>query len=141
MTGVLAGLFGVGGGALLVPILYQMLGMAGIPEEVQMPMAVGTSLAIIIPTSIRSFFAHRRRGAVDDQVLRQWAIPVVLGVLMGSFIARYASPEVFKFVFVGVASVSAIRLLSGKENLAIRCVVLSSCEEVLVRFTHLVPSI
>ena len=119
ITGILAGVFGVGGGALLVPILYQVFGMVGMQEEVQMPMAVGTSLAIIIPTSIRSLTAHRQRGAVDESVLRQWAIPAILGVLIGSFIARFAPPEVFKFVFVGVASVSAVRLLFGRDNLVI----------------------
>ncbi|WP_164230729.1 sulfite exporter TauE/SafE family protein, partial [Stenotrophomonas maltophilia] len=73
------------------------------------------SLAIIIPTSIRSFQAHRARGAVDLDVLKAWAVPVVLGVVIGSFIARYAPPAVFKAVFVFVAGLSAFRLLTGKE--------------------------
>ncbi len=111
ITGILAGVFGVGGGALIVPVLYELFRVLNVPEEVRMPLSVGTSLAIIIPTSIRSFRAHRERGAVDMDVLKAWAIPTVFGVLIGSFIARYAPPYVFKFVFVGIAGISAMRLL------------------------------
>ena len=70
LTGVLAGLFGVGGGAVIVPILFEVFGILGIDDEVRMPLAVGTSLAIIIPTSIRSFRGHYLKGAVDMSVLR-----------------------------------------------------------------------
>lgn len=116
ITGLLAGVFGVGGGAVAVPILYELFRLVGVPEEVRMPLCVGTSLAIIIPTSIRSFNAHRAKGAVDMSILRVWAVPVVLGVIMGSFIARYAPADLFKAVFVVVAGISAIRLLFGKDT-------------------------
>jgi uncharacterized membrane protein YfcA len=116
VTGVLAGVFGVGGGALIVPVLYELFRMVGVPEEVRMPLCVGTSLAIIIPTSIRSFNAHRAKGAVDMSVLRQWAVPVIAGVIAGSLVARYAPADLFKAVFVLVAGVSAIRLLFGKDS-------------------------
>ena len=116
VTGLLAGVFGVGGGAVIVPVLYELFRLQGIPEETRMPLAVGTSLAIIVPTSIRSFRAHRAKGAVDLSILKTWAVPVVLGVIAGSFIARYAPPELFKAVFVVVAGVSAIRLLFGRDS-------------------------
>jgi uncharacterized membrane protein YfcA len=116
LTGILAGVFGVGGGALAVPVLYELFRFVGVPEEVRMPLCVGTSLAIIIPTSIRSFNAHRAKGAVDMSILRVWAVPVVLGVAMGSVIARYAPADLFKAVFVGVAGISALRLLFGKDS-------------------------
>ncbi|HEX2510685.1 MAG TPA: sulfite exporter TauE/SafE family protein [Microvirga sp.] len=116
VTGVLAGVFGVGGGAVVVPVLYELFRLVGVPDEVRMPLCVGTSLAIIIPTSIRSFNAHRARGAVDMSILRTWAVPVVIGVVMGSFIARFAPADLFKAVFVGVAGVSAARLLLGKDT-------------------------
>jgi uncharacterized membrane protein YfcA len=116
VTGVLAGVFGVGGGAVIVPVLYELFRMVGVPEEVRMPLCVGTSLAIIIPTSIRSFSAHRAKGAVDMSVLKQWAVPVVVGVIAGSLVARYAPADLFKAVFVLVAGVSAIRLLFGKDS-------------------------
>src|SRR3712207_3524515 len=107
ITGVLAGVFGVGGGAVIVPVLYELFRLVGVPEEVRMPLCVGTSLAIIIPTSIRSFRAHHAKGAVDMAVLRRWAVPVVLGVMAGSVIARYAPADLFKGVFVFVAGISA----------------------------------
>jgi uncharacterized protein len=112
-TGFLAGVFGVGGGAVIVPVLYELFGLLNVPEAVRMPLCVGTSLAIIIPTSIRSFQAHKAKGAVDMSILKIWAIPVILGVLAGSYIARFAPANLFKLVFVFVAGVSAIRLLSG----------------------------
>ncbi len=116
LTGLLAGVFGVGGGAVAVPILYELFRILEVPEEVRMPLCVGTSLAIIIPTSIRSFNAHRAKGAVDMSILRVWAVPVVLGVIVGSVIARYAPADLFKAVFVIVAGISAIRLLFGKDT-------------------------
>ncbi|WP_296476154.1 sulfite exporter TauE/SafE family protein [Roseinatronobacter sp.] len=113
LTGMLAGMFGVGGGALIVPVLYEVFGMLDVPDETRMPLAVGTSLAIIIPTSIRSWLSHRARGAVDAQLLRVWAVPIVLGVLVGATIARFAPALVFQLVFVVVAGVNAIKLISG----------------------------
>ena len=92
LTGVLAGVFGVGGGAVIVPVLYELFRFLGVPDDVRMPLCVGTSLAIIIPTSIRSFRAHRERGAVDMTILRAWAVPTVLGVILGSAFARFAPP-------------------------------------------------
>ena len=116
ITGILAGVFGVGGGALAVPVLYELFRIVGVPEEVRMPLCVGTSLAIIIPTSIRSFNAHRPPGAGGRSVLGVWAVPVIVGVIMGSYVARYAPADLFKAVFVGVAGISAIRLLFGKDT-------------------------
>lgn len=115
LTGLLAGVFGVGGGAVIVPVLYELFAIVGVPTDIRMPLCVGTSLAIIIPTSIRSFQAHRAKGAVDLDVLKAWAIPIVVGVLVGSVVARYAPPGLFKVVFVFVAGLSAWRLLAGKE--------------------------
>ncbi|MGO4524123.1 sulfite exporter TauE/SafE family protein [Microvirga sp. 2MCAF35] len=116
ITGLLAGVFGVGGGAVAVPILYELFRILEVPEEVRMPLCVGTSLAIIIPTSLRSFSAHKAKGAVDMSILRVWAVPVVLGVIVGSIIARYAPADLFKTVFVVVAGISAVRLLFGKDT-------------------------
>ncbi len=112
-TGFLAGVFGVGGGAIIVPVIYSVFGLMAVPEEVRMPLAVGTSLAVIIPTSIQSFRTHRAKGAVDMSILRIWAVPVVLGVVAGSMIARFAPASLFKLVFVVVAGFSAMRLLFG----------------------------
>ena len=116
LSGFLAGLFGIGGGAILVPVFYECFRLAGVPLEVRMPLCVGTSLAVIIPTSIRSFNAHRAKGLVDLSILKVWAVPVVLGVMVGSYIARYAPADLFKIVFVVVATISAIRLLFAADR-------------------------
>ena len=116
LAGFLAGIFGIGGGAVLVPVLYECFRIAGVPLDARMPLCIGTSLAIIIPTSIRSWQAHRKRGSVDMDILLKWALPVLLGVILGSVIARYAPEKLFKVVFVGVAWTAAARLLLGKES-------------------------
>jgi len=114
-TGVLAGLFGVGGGAIVVPALYAGFGAIGVPDEVRTQLCIGTSLAVIIPTSIQSFRAHQASGTVDRTILRRWIVPVFIGVLFGGIIARFAAPAVFRAVFTGVASFSGLRLLFGKD--------------------------
>src|ERR1035437_6232071 len=81
LSGFLAGLFGIGGGAVLVPVFYECFRLAGVPLEVRMPLCVGTSLAVIIPTSISSFRAHYLRGAVDMDILKIWWLPIVTGVI------------------------------------------------------------
>jgi uncharacterized membrane protein YfcA len=116
LSGFLAGLFGIGGGAILVPVFYECFRLAGVPLEVRMPLCIGTSLAIIIPTSITSFRAHFNRGAVDMVILKQWWLPVVFGVLAGSVTARYAPERLFKIVFVMVAYSAATRLLLGRDS-------------------------
>jgi uncharacterized membrane protein YfcA len=114
LSGFLAGLFGIGGGAILVPVFYECFRWAGVPLEARMPLCVGTALAIIIPTSVRSYRAHKVRGAVDTEVVSLWWLPVLAGVLTGSVIARYAPERLFKIVFVMVAFGAAARLLSAK---------------------------
>jgi uncharacterized membrane protein YfcA len=116
LAGFFAGIFGIGGGAILVPVFYECFRLAGVPMEVRMPLCIGTSLAIIIPTSIRSFRAHHARGAVDMEILKIWWLPVVIGVIAGSITARYAPERLFKIVFVGVAWSAAARLLLARDN-------------------------
>jgi len=116
ITGLLAGMFGVGGGAVIVPVLYQIFVFLDVPEAVRMHLAVGTSLAIIIPTSVQSFRAHFAKGKVMMDVLTIWAVPVVLSVLLGGVIAAYAPPILLKLVFVLVAGSNATKLLVGRED-------------------------
>lgn len=113
VTGVLAGLFGVGGGTVIVPVIYELFRILDVPEAVRMPLSVGTSLAIIIPTSIRSFKTHYDKGAVDMPFIKAWTVPVVVGVILGSIIAGFAPAYVFKLVFIVVAGFSSIRLMFG----------------------------
>jgi uncharacterized protein len=116
LSGFFAGIFGIGGGAVLVPVFYECFRLAGVPLEVRMPLCIGTSLAIIIPTSIRSFRAHHARGAVDMEILKTWWLPIVIGVIAGSITARYAPERLFKIVFVGVAWSAAARLLLARDT-------------------------
>src|SRR6266566_3994019 len=70
----------IGGGAVIVPVLYEVFRILGVPEEVRMQLCVGTSLAIIVPTTIQSYRAHRARGAVIENIVRLWALPAIAGV-------------------------------------------------------------
>jgi uncharacterized protein len=111
ITGLLAGLFGIGGGAVIVPVLYEVFRVLGVPEEVRMQLCVGTSIAIILPTTIRSFLAHRAKGFVIPRVIRLWALPAVIGVTCGAVIAAFAPPAVFKVAFVLIAAFIASKFL------------------------------
>ncbi|HUY67928.1 MAG TPA: sulfite exporter TauE/SafE family protein [Alphaproteobacteria bacterium] len=86
-TGLIAGLFGVGGGTVMVPVLFALLRAGGAPADVAMHMAAGTSLMTIIPTSLCSWRAHARHGAVDGRILRRWAPSVTIGAALGAAIA------------------------------------------------------
>jgi uncharacterized membrane protein YfcA len=116
VTGVLAGLFGIGGGAVIVPVLYEAFRLFGVPEQVRMQLCIGTSLAIIVPTTVRSYLAHREKGLVLGEVVRAWAVPAVGGVAAGALIAAFAPPGVFKLAFALVASGIAVKLLFGGEG-------------------------
>jgi uncharacterized membrane protein YfcA len=116
LSGFMAGLFGIGGGAVLVPVFYECFRLAGVPLEVRMPLCIGTSLAVIIPTSIRSFRAHYLRGAVDLEILKAWWVAILVGVVAGSVTARFAPERLFKYVFVAVAWSATIRLFFGRDS-------------------------
>jgi uncharacterized protein len=116
VTGILAGLFGIGGGALIVPVLYEVFRVLGVPDEVRFQLCVGTSLAIIVPTNVLSFRIHRDKGAVMMDVVRQWTLPAVIGVAAGSAVAGFAPAAVLKLAFVLVGSVIAFKLLIGRDD-------------------------
>ncbi len=116
ITGLLAGLFGVGGGGVIVPVLYEIFRVMQVPDDVRMQLCVGTSLAIIIPTSIRSFRAHRSRRDLPVEILRIWALPVTAGVLIGGVIAAFAPASIFKIAFVVIALTIGAKFLFGRES-------------------------
>ena len=111
VTGILAGLFGIGGGAVIVPVLYEVFQLLNVPDAVRMQLCVGTSIAIIVPTAIRSYLTHRAKGLVIPNVIRLWALPAVIGVACGAVIAAFAPPAVFKIAFVLIAGLIAIKFL------------------------------
>jgi uncharacterized protein len=116
VTGVLAGLFGIGGGALIVPVLYEVFGAMSVADEVRFQLCVGTSMAIIVPTNVLSFLTHRDKAAVMMDVVRRWALPAIAGVATGSTIAAFAPSAVLKLAFVMIASIIATKLLLGRES-------------------------
>ena len=116
VTGLLAGLFGIGGGAVVVPVLFEAFGLLGVPDEVRMQLCIGTSLAIIVPTALRSYRAHLERGLVLREVIRAWTFPSVFGVAVGSIAAAFAPGAVFKIAFALIAAVIAGKLLFGRES-------------------------
>jgi len=116
VSGLLAGVFGIGGGAVLVPVFYQVFGILGIDEAVRMHVSVGSSLAIIVPTSIRSFTAHHARGAVDMDVLRTYLLPVPLGVVLASMTAASISSVGLRIIFTGMIGLVGLRLLFNRDH-------------------------
>ena len=115
-TGLLAGLFGVGGGAVIVPVLFEVFRTLDVLDAVRMQLCIGTSLAIIVPTTVRSYRAHRAKGLVIPGVLRSCALPAVAGVAVGSVAAAFAPAGMFKLAFVLIAGTIAMRLLVGRED-------------------------
>jgi uncharacterized membrane protein YfcA len=116
IAGTVAGLLGVGGGIVLVPVLYQALGFLGVDESVRMPLSVGTSLATIIPTSIRSTLSHNKKGAVDWPILRAWALPTFAGVLIGTWLALLVGGKGLTGVFAAGAGALGLFMLLGREE-------------------------
>jgi len=116
LSGVLAGVFGIGGGAVMVPVIYEGLGFLGVDEMVRMHVAVGTSLAIIVPTSLRSFLAHKRRGAVDMAVFRSFILPVPLGVIAATLVAAAVSGGALRGIFAVIAFATALKLIFNRDS-------------------------
>ncbi len=116
VAGLLAGLFGVGGGVIAVPVLYEVFRILGVPDAVHMQLCIGTSLAIMAPTNIRSYLTHRATGAVLTDVVRQWTPAVILGIAIGSLIATVAPSPVFKIAFIVIAGTIAGKLLFAQER-------------------------
>lgn len=116
VTGLLAGLLGIGGGSILVPVLYEVFGSLGVDAAVRMHLAVGTSLAVIVPTSLRSFAGHRARGAVDMELVKSMAVAVIAGVALGAILARYANAAVLKGIWVLAASLISLKLFLGRQD-------------------------
>ncbi|MEQ1578126.1 MAG: sulfite exporter TauE/SafE family protein [Hyphomicrobium sp.] len=115
-AGFLSGLLGIGGGGILVPVLYEAFGAAGVPEEVRMHVALGTTLAVIAPTVLRSLAAHHARGAVDVLVVIRIGPWVALGVVAGTLIAKDASSEALRWVWIVFGTLLAGKMALGHDG-------------------------
>jgi len=120
VAGLLAGLLGVGGGIVIVPVLYHLFTLLGVDPEVRMHVAVGTSLATIIPTSIISARAHRKRGSLNKQLLRRLIPSVLVGVVVGAVASQWLSGQVLTTVFAVIALLVAANMGLRKEALLVR---------------------
>lgn len=111
VTGILAGLFGIGGGGVIVPVLYEVFGVLHVPDALRMQLCIGTSLAIIVPTTVRSYMGHKKKGAVIPDVVRIWTAPAIAGVVIGSVTAAFAPGAVFKIAFVVFTAFISTKML------------------------------
>lgn len=116
VAGFLAGLLGIGGGGVLVPVLYEAFGAVGVEPDVRMHMALGTTLAVIIATSLRSFAAHHAKRVADLALLKRVAPWVLAGVVAGTLTAEAASGTALKWVWAIAASVVALKMALGRED-------------------------
>jgi uncharacterized membrane protein YfcA len=116
VAGLAAGLLGVGGGIVIVPVLFYVFTQQGVDPSLCMHLAVGTSLATIVVTAWRSTRSHYQSGAVDLPLLRSWVAPVLVGVLAGSFVARVAGGAALGLVFATVALLVSLHMAFGRES-------------------------
>jgi uncharacterized membrane protein YfcA len=116
VAGFLAGLLGIGGGGVLVPVLYEVFRVLDVDESVRMHLVLGTTLAIILPTSLKSFAGHRARGTVDMALLKRVAPWIVAGVVLGTLTVKASSGDVLKWVWVVAAGLIAIKMAFGRED-------------------------
>ncbi len=112
-SGLVAGLFGIGGGAVMVPVLIFLFEALGY-ESSAAHVAIATSLAVIIMTSARSVQAHNKRGAVDWSVLKTWAPWIMLGAVLGQLATGYLSARALKAIFGTLAFLLAAQLYFGR---------------------------
>lgn len=114
--GVIAGMLGVGGGIVIVPVLDLVLAALDVDSSVRMHVAVATSLATIIPTAISSSRAHHAKGAVDRDQLKRWGVAIFLGAIAGVLLASRVSGDMLSAVFGIVALIVAIKMLLPLEG-------------------------
>lgn len=117
--GILAGMLGIGGGIVIVPVMEAALTYLGVDEAIRMHVAVATSLATIVPTSIASSRAHHRRHSVDVALVKRWAIFVLVGALLGTVIASHLHSNVLSVIFAVMALVIAVKMILPLEGKAI----------------------
>jgi uncharacterized membrane protein YfcA len=120
IAGVLAGLLGVGGGIIVVPVLFTMLGAIDVDPAVRMHVAVGTSLASIVITSVISARSHHRRGAVDVDLLSRWGVWILLGSIGGTAVAGAVDGPVLSAVFGIVALAVATYMATTSPDFRLR---------------------
>ena len=115
-VGFSAGLFGIGGGLISVPVLYYIFGALGLSNDYLMHLAVGTSFAIIVPTSISSVLTHHKFNAVDFNIVKTYGLYAILGALLGTIFASILKTQQLILFFVIVTFFLGIYLIFLKEK-------------------------
>ena len=115
-AGFAAGLFGIGGGLITVPILFYIFGAAALEPAYLMHLAVGTSFAIIIPTSAVSVITHHQHKAVDFKIVKDYGLFVIIGVILGTIFAASLKTKPLILFFSVVVFVLSFYLLFIKEK-------------------------
>ena len=116
IAGILAGLFGIGGGIIIVPVLEIVLGFMGIDSSIRMHVAVATSLAIIIPTSISSAARHHQHQAIDFKIIKIWAPFILFGALFGTWIASQIHGHTLAIIFAFVSLLISFKMIFFRET-------------------------
>ena len=115
-AGILAGLLGVGGGIVLVPAFFYLFSAAGYGSDDLMQICLATSLATIVVTSARSVMAHNRKGAVDWQILKDWALGIMIGAVFGVLTVAQLRTHTLQIIFGVLVMVIALYMLLGKSS-------------------------
>lgn len=116
IVGFMSGLLGIGGGGILVPVLYETFAALGVDPSIRMHMALATSLTVIVPTSLRSLSAHRAKGSVDLDLVKRLAPWVIVGVVLGVLTAEHVSSSFLKWFWVVFGSVMAAKMWFGRDE-------------------------
>ena len=122
-VGFVAGLFGIGGGLITVPFLYYIFGSIGVDQSYLMHLAVGTSFAIIIPTSMASVLTHNKFKAVDFEIVKSYGIYVIAGVVLGTIFAASLNTKslvLFFFIIILFLSIYLLLLKEKEKNMTIK---------------------
>lgn len=118
-AGILAGLLGVGGGIVIVPVLFFLFQSFGVSAESAMLVATATSLATIVLTSLSSIRAHHLKGNVDLALIKRWAVFIFIGVLVGSWLVTRVNGTILTMLFGAIATLSAFNMLFGANKPAL----------------------
>lgn len=110
VAGTIAGLFGIGGGLILVPFIHLSLNQLEVPKEIIMQMSIGTSLATIFITGMSSTYSHYKLGSIDWMIFRKMAIGVVIGTFLGGQVATRISGHVLEVIFLVYILVVAVKM-------------------------------
>ena len=141
VSGILAGFFGIGGGIIVVPVIYHLFNFLDFSQNIAMHMAIGTSLATIIPASLNSLVEHKKRDSVDTSLLDKWKITILLGSLIGAVIAQLVDGRFLIVFFAFFTFFVAVRMFFTKQYSAKTYIFLKSIQKIISFFIATISSL